>query len=143
MKKTLLSCAALAAVGGVSLLAGTAALAQTAPARPGTGDETVKLEKFVVAGSNIPMAIEESFAPVAVYSQEQLILTGANTPIEGLRTLPSFVGGTATEQDSNRGTGAANINLRGLGANSTLTLINGRRTGQAFNNINLNNYDNN
>jgi outer membrane receptor protein involved in Fe transport len=74
---------------------------------------------------------------VAVFSQEQLILTGANTPIEGLRTLPSFVGGTATEQDSNRGTGAANINLRGLGSNSTLTLINGRRTGQAFNNINL------
>jgi iron complex outermembrane receptor protein len=66
-----------------------------------------------------------------------LILTGANNPIEGLRDLPSFVGGTATEQDSNRGTGAANINLRGLGSNSTLTLINGRRTGQAFNNVNL------
>src|SRR5262249_34878204 len=72
-----------------------------------------------------------------VYSQEQLILSGANTPIEGLRDLPSFVGGTATEQDSNRGTGAANINLRALGSTSTLTLINGRRTGQAFNNINL------
>ncbi len=129
--------AALAAAGGLSLLSGAPARAQSVPARPVAVEETVKLEKFVVAGSNIPMAVEESFAPVAVYSQEQLILTGANTPIEGLRTLPSFVGGTATEQDSNRGTGAANINLRGLGSNSTLTLINGRRTGQAFNNINL------
>ncbi len=129
---------ALAARCGLSLLAASTALAQTAPApSPVLKDEAIKLEKFVVAGSAIPMAIEESFAPVTVYSQEQLILSGANTPIEGLRDLPSFVGGTATEQDTNRGTGAANINLRGLGASSTLTLINGRRTAQAFNNINL------
>lgn len=122
---------------GLSLLTAAIAATPPTPATPVAKDETIRLERFVVAGSNIPMAIEESFAPVTVYSQEQLILTGANTPIEGLRALPSFVGGTATEQDSNRGTGAANINLRGLGSNSTLTLINGRRTGQAFNNINL------
>ncbi len=133
--------AAWAARCGLSFLAASTALAQSAPTRstasPVIKEEAVRLEKFVVAGSAIPMAIEESFAPVTVYSQEQLILSGANTPIEGLRDLPSFVGGTATEQDSNRGTGAANINLRGLGSNSTLTLINGRRTAQAFNNINL------
>lgn len=118
----------------------SASLAQTAPTpapQPPKSEETVTLERFVVTGSFIPMAVQESFAPVTVYSQEQLILSGANTPVEGLRDLPSFVGGTATEQDSNRGTGAANINLRGLGSNSTLTLINGRRTAQAFNNVNL------
>lgn len=132
----------LASRCALSLFAVSTALAQSAPtpapaARIANRDEAVTLEKFVVAGSAIPMVVGESFAPVTVYSQEQLILTGANTPIEGLRDLPSFVGGTATEQDSNRGTGAANINLRGLGSNSTLTLINGRRTAQAFNNINL------
>ncbi len=124
--------------GLLAVLGSGSAVAQSAPAKSAaTMEPAQKLDRFVVTGSAIPMAVEESFAPVAVYSQEQLILTGANTPIEGLRTLPSFVGGTATEQDSNRGTGAANINLRGLGSTSTLTLINGRRTGQAFNNINL------
>lgn len=123
------------AAGLIAAFGTSAAFAQTKPAV--TTEPAQKLERFVVTGSAIPMALEESFAPVTVFSQEQLILSGANTPIEGLRGLPSFVGGTATEQDSNRGTGAANINLRGLGPNSTLTLINGRRTGQAFNNINL------
>jgi iron complex outermembrane receptor protein len=126
--------AALTAGLGILLLTASARAQSSAPAKP--AEETVSLERFVVTGSNIPMAVEESFAPVTVYSQEKLILAGANTPIEGLRDLPSFVGSAATEQDSNRGTGAANINLRGLGSNSTLTLINGRRTAQAFNNIN-------
>jgi iron complex outermembrane recepter protein len=132
---------ALAASCGLFLLAANPALAQTVPAPSNTisaaKEDPFALERIVVTGSAIPMAVAESFAPVAVYSHEQLILSGANTPIEGLRDLPSFVGGAATEQDSNRGTGAANINLRGLGSTSTITLINGRRTAQAFNNINL------
>jgi len=127
--------AALVGLALPATLAATASLHAQA-AKPAK-DEPVALARYVVTGSAIPMAVEESFAPVFVFSQDQLILKGANTPIEGIRELPSFVGGTATEQDSNRGTGAANINLRGLGSNSTLTLINGRRTGQAFNNINL------
>ena len=40
---------------------------------------------------------------------------GANTPIEGLRQLPIFVGTTATENDSNGGDGSAFINLYALG----------------------------
>jgi iron complex outermembrane receptor protein len=52
---------------------------------------------------------------------------GANTPIEGLRQTPIFLGTTATENDSNGGDGTAFINLYGLGSNNVLTLINGRR----------------
>jgi iron complex outermembrane receptor protein len=128
-----------ALISGLLFASVTAALAQQTATPSVAPDEkdTVKLERFVVTGSNIPQAVEESFVPVTIFSQEQLILKGATTPIEGVRGLPSFVGGTATEQDSNRGTGAANVNLRGLGSTSTLTLINGRRTGQAFNNVNL------
>ncbi|MEY2498363.1 MAG: iron complex outerrane recepter protein, partial [Verrucomicrobiota bacterium] len=47
---------------------------------------------------------------------------------EGLRQLPSFVGNTPTENNSNGGNGQAFINLRGIGAVNTLTLVNGRRT---------------
>jgi hypothetical protein len=52
---------------------------------------------------------------------------GANTPIEGLRQIPFFLGTTRTENDSTGGNGAAFINLRALGSNNVLTLINGRR----------------
>ena len=47
--------------------------------------------------------------------------------MEGLRQLPSFVGNAATENDSNGGDGTATINLRGVGSENTLVLVNGRR----------------
>ncbi len=102
----------------------TAAMAQDAePAR------------VVVTGSYIPTAESEGPLPVSVYTAAQLQKAGANTPAEGLRQLPSFIGATATENDSNNGNGAAFINLRALGAGNTLVLINGRRA-FAFTDIN-------
>lgn len=65
--------------------------------------------------------------PVTTFVNEQFIRFGSNTPAEGLRQLPSFVGNTETENDSNGGTGAARVNLRGYGSENTLTMINSRR----------------
>ena len=84
-------------------------------------------ERVIVTGSFIPTAESEGALPVSVESVAQLIKSGAQTPAEGLRQLPSFIGATATENDSNGGNGSAFVNLRGLGAGNTLTLINGRR----------------
>ena len=84
-------------------------------------------ERVIVTGSYIPTAETESALPVTVYTAEVLQKQGANTAAEGLRQLPSFVGNTATETDSNGGDGTAFINLRGVGSDNTLTLINGRR----------------
>lgn len=92
-------------------------------------------ERVIVTGSYIPTAETESALPVTVYTAEVLKKQGANTPIEGLRQLPSFVGNTITENDSNGGNGQAFINLRALGPANTLTLINGRR---AFNFADIN-----
>lgn len=75
------------------------------------------------------MAETESSLPVTVYTAELLKKQGANTPVEGLRQqLPSFVGDTATENDSHGGDGSATINLLGVGASNTVVLVNGRRT---------------
>ncbi len=82
---------------------------------------------YVQADSEIPITETESAFRVFVYTAEVLQKQGANTPIEGLRRLPFFVGTTATENDSNGGDGSAFINLYGLGANNVVTLINGRR----------------
>ncbi|MDQ6912949.1 MAG: TonB-dependent receptor [Verrucomicrobiota bacterium] len=90
---------------------------------------------MIVTGSYIPTAETESALPVTVYTAEVLQKQGANTPVEGLRQLPSFVGNTATENDSNGGDGQAFINLRALGDGNTLTLINGRRA-FGFRNVN-------
>ncbi len=93
-------------------------------------------ERIIVTGSYIPTAETESALPVTVYTAETITKQGAQTPAEGLRQLPSFVGNTATENDSNAGDGSAFINLRALGAGNTLTLINGRRA-FGFADINL------
>ncbi len=88
---------------------------------------TGEAERVIVTGSNIPTAQEESSLPVTRYSADWLQKAGANAPVEGLRQLPSFVGNAATENNSNNGTGAASINLRALGSQNVLVLINGRR----------------
>ncbi|HEX8679864.1 MAG TPA: TonB-dependent receptor plug domain-containing protein, partial [Chthoniobacterales bacterium] len=84
-------------------------------------------ERVIVTGSYIPTAETESALPVTVYTAEVLQKLGANTPVEGLRQLPSFVGNAVTENDSNGGNGQATINLRAIGAQNTLVLVNGRR----------------
>ncbi len=118
-----------AAVGVPLVLAGSAYAQNPAPAPEAT------TERVIVTGSYIPTAETESALPVTVYTAEVLKKQGANTPVEGLRQLPSFVGNAATENDSNGGDGSANINLRAIGAANTLILVNGRRTFN-FNDIN-------
>jgi iron complex outermembrane receptor protein len=121
--KTLGSFRSALAVGvGLPFLIAASAYAQApTPAAEAT------TERVIVTGSYIPTAETESALPVTVYTAEVLQKQGANTPVEGLRQLPSFVGNSTTENDSNGGNGQATINLRGIGPANTLTLINGRR----------------
>jgi iron complex outermembrane receptor protein len=87
----------------------------------------VEVERVIVTGSNIPTAQEETSLPVTTYTAQFLQKAGAGTPVEGLRQLPTFVGNSMTEMDSNGGSGAAAVNLRGLGPENVLILINNRR----------------
>src|SRR5690349_14298106 len=98
---------ALAVGLGSALIVATPAYSP-APA-PATEATT---ERVIVTGSYIPTAETESALPVTVYTAEVLQKQGANTPVEGLRQLPSFVGNTFTENDSNGGNGSASVNLR-------------------------------
>src|SRR5678815_2102531 len=115
---------------GVPFLIAAAAYGQATPAPvpnapvPSTEATT---ERVIVTGSYIPTAETESALPVTVYTAEVLQKQGANTPVEGIRQLPSFVGNALTENDSNGGDGTATINLRGVGSENTLVLMNGRR----------------
>jgi outer membrane receptor protein involved in Fe transport len=104
-----------------------AQLPARAPPAAASAAGQAEVERVIVTGSNIPTAQEESSLPVTRYTAEFLQKSGAGTPVEGLRQLPSFVGNASTENNSNNGSGAATINLRGLGAENTIILINGRR----------------
>jgi iron complex outermembrane receptor protein len=126
---------------GVPCLIATSAFAQDPAATPADVpnapvESEATTERVVVTGSYIPTAETESALPVTVYTAEVLRKQGANTPVEGLRQLPSFVGNALTENDSNGGNGTATINLRALGAENTLILLNGRRA-FGFTNINV------
>ena len=131
---------ALAVGVGLPFLIAASAYAQDPSPTPDVPNAPVQseatTERVVVTGSYIPTAETESALPVTVYTAEVLKKQGANTPVEGLRQLPSFVGNALTENDSNGGNGVATINLRALGAENTLILMNGRRA-FGFTNINV------
>jgi iron complex outermembrane receptor protein len=117
--RALLQSSAATAALGLGLIAAPA-LAQTAEA------ETAASDFIVVTGSRIARPNIEGAAPVTVLSQEEFTLRGAVNVEELLFDTPQIapsLGGNS----NNPGDGRAILDLRGLGANRTLILVNGRR----------------
>ncbi|MFG6447600.1 TonB-dependent receptor [Roseateles sp. BYS180W] len=87
------------------------------------------LEKVVVTGSSIKRLVDtDSALPISVISAEELRATGVNTAEGALAKIAASQSMTGSSQTIGSGTGgAAYANLRGLGANKTLVLLNGRR----------------
>ncbi|WP_265269135.1 TonB-dependent receptor domain-containing protein [Sphingomonas lycopersici] len=107
------------------------AFAQTTPGAPATlpPAETAQATTpdVVVTGSRIPQSVNvTSVAPVTVVSNQDLKLQGTSRVEDMLNTLPSVFASQASTL-SNGADGTATIDLRGLGTNRTLTLVNGRR----------------
>ena len=63
---------------------------------------------------------------MAVVNSEEFELSGTVNVENVINTLPQVVPGT-TSFSNNPGNGAATLNLRGLGSNRTLVLVNGKR----------------
>ena len=92
-------------------------------------DEGVELDRVQVTGSRIKRVDVEGSTPVTTIKREDIDLAGDSTVAELLRasTFNSF--GSFRDQSGfgNGFSGVSLINLRGLGSNRTLVLINGRR----------------
>lgn len=101
------------------------ALAQ-APAPSQVGIEEGQIEQIVITGSRIPRADLVATSPVAVIGSEEFELSGTVNVEQLLNTLPQVVPGL-TNTSNNPGDGTATVDLRGLGAQRTLVLVNGRR----------------
>ncbi len=117
---------ALAALGLASVGLSSAAHAQVVPSE--AVDETATpSSSIIVTGSRISNPNLEQASPVTVISQEEI---GFRQPVSAesfLRELPGVVPNIGP--GVNNGTnGSAQLDLRGLGANRNLILINGQRT---------------
>ncbi|MEG8015738.1 TonB-dependent receptor plug domain-containing protein [Sphingomonas sp. 22R3R2A-7] len=86
---------------------------------------------IIVTGSLIRGSSEDAAAPVDVISGDELAKQGAPTAVELLKNLPTSNGvtGDANQFDSRSqgNEGVASVNLRGLGPQRTLVLLNGKR----------------
>ncbi len=83
-------------------------------------------ERIEVTGSNIKRIEGETALPVTVITRQDIDRMGAVTTEDILKRITAS---TAMFSDSTQGVGYAvsNANLRGIGASSTLVLLNGRR----------------
>jgi iron complex outermembrane receptor protein len=110
-------------------VANVAAQQQTPPADQGsttTPDQT--LRRVEVTGSRIKRIDTETPSPVSVITREQIERSGALSVAEVLKRAPAANAGSFDENAVASFTpGAASASLRGLGAQETLVLINGRR----------------
>ena len=120
---------------GVSLLA----LASVSLAMPAFAQETVPttnqedertLERVVVTGSFIRRPDQSSLAsPISTIGAPEIGAIGAQSIADITQTLTINTGAQNNPDAFTQGgtTGTANINLRGLGLQSTLVLTNGKR----------------
>lgn len=98
----------------------TSAFAQSA------NEQVAQVAEVVVTGSRIRQPGYRAASPISSVGAEEIALKQPVAVEELLRELPSAV--PATGPGTNNGSGGgATINLRGLGTNRTLVLINGRR----------------
>lgn len=90
-------------------------------------DKSVKLEKVQVTGSRIQRSDYSSNSPVVTVTREAISRNADVTLDTYLNTLPAVnPAGTTTSNNPGNG-GQSNIDLRGLGANRNLVLVDGRR----------------
>ncbi|MCR8715530.1 TonB-dependent receptor [Stenotrophomonas indicatrix] len=109
--------------GGALLLAGAVA-SSSAFAQ----EQATNLDRITVTGSNIPRTNTETPSPVQVVTRQEIDRTGKTTVAEYLQTLTADGAGSIPKTFGNGfAGGGAGISLRGLGAGSTLVLLNGRR----------------
>ncbi|MCA1661641.1 MAG: TonB-dependent receptor plug domain-containing protein [Novosphingobium sp.] len=133
MAKSAFRTAASIAAFAVASAWSAAALAQdTGETLPQTAeDEAPTGPEIVVTGSLIRGSSEEAPAPVDVISSEELAKQGNPSVLDLIKNLPTSNGvvGDANQFDSRSqgNEGVASINLRGLGPQRTLVLLNGKR----------------
>ncbi|MFO1503153.1 MAG: TonB-dependent receptor [Steroidobacteraceae bacterium] len=92
-------------------------------------EEKEQLEEIQVTGSRITLAPGMTTpTPVTSVTAEDMESLGPNQIIDSLNALPVFRNNSNANQSlGGQNSGGANVNMHGIGANRTLTLLDGRR----------------
>ena len=99
------------------------AFAQTPPAA-----EAIKLEAFTVTGSNLRAGESLGGANLRVVTTAEIEQAGTGSLYTFIKKIPEAgANGFGENRVNTSSPGTASVSLRGLGANSTLVLLNGRR----------------
>lgn len=102
--------------------------------------EVTKLDAVQVTGSRIKRAEAETAQPVVRLSRKDLERTGSNTVGDILQTL-SAAGSSLNTTINNGGTGATEVDLRNLGSNRVLVLVDGHRWVNGLRSLSTNSVD--
>jgi iron complex outermembrane receptor protein len=117
--------------GGSSLALAVALTTGVAHAQTRPDTAPTEVEEVVVTGSFIRGTPEDAALPVEVIGSEELQKRGSPSTVELLKALSvsSGVLGDTNQFDSRAqgSEGSGSVNLRGLGSQRTLVLLNGRR----------------
>ena len=117
-RRTKISAGVMLACGGVALLSALPVAAQQAA------------QRIEITGSNIKRVDAETLQPVFVIKRDDIERSGKTSVNELLSALPVINGGSFSENTlagNSFAPGTASVSLRGLGVNTTLVLLNGRR----------------
>jgi iron complex outermembrane receptor protein len=106
-----------------------------APDKSGEDEDTFTLEEIVVTGSRIARNNNESTSPIVTVDSKLFDQSATSALETQLNKLPQFtptmdvpqVAGGDIQPTATNSPGEATVALRGIGANRTLVLINGRR----------------
>ncbi|GGD07494.1 TonB-dependent receptor domain-containing protein [Aquisalinus flavus] len=116
-KKSILTSSAIALLASMAVPA--------AVAQDEEGAESSSSDVITITGSRIPQDPNlASSVPVQSVDDEDIRLSGELNLADVVNDIPALISSLTAE---NSATGANQLNLRGLGANRTLTLVNGRR----------------
>ena len=85
------------------------------------------MQRVEITGSAIKRTASETALPISVLTRADLERTGATTAQDLVTLIPSNFGGTVLAQNVGSTGNPSTANLRGLGSQYTLVLLNGRR----------------
>ncbi len=113
---------------GLGLGAGALAVGFAPSAMAQGADADAPLEEIITTGSRIKRADLDSASPVTVIDREVLLAQGITDVGSLLQRMPSMAGSPIGTTTNNGGNGSVQIDLRGMGVDRTLTLVNGQRS---------------
>lgn len=106
--------------------ASTAFVPSAVLAQDSSAEDDKGVEKIQVTGSRIKRTDMESASPVQITTQQDIKVAGYTRIEDMMNSLPQ-IEASSTAFQSNGAPGTATLDLRGMGAQRTLILINGRR----------------